>query len=111
VAEARFRIVRHRPDGTLSWRLLATNNRDLGRAPETYPDLASCRAAVVRLRRDVADLRVSVVRAGVSSWGWRLLRGDVVLVVSSRDYQRRIQAEQAAGITVELIPAAELVEP
>ena len=110
MAAARFRMLRHRLDGSMTWRLLATNNRDLGRAPVAYPDAESCRAAVLRLQRTVTDLRIVIVRAGPSSWSWRILAGEVVMAVSSRDYQRRIQADQAATTALDLIPAAELVE-
>lgn len=109
MAAARFRILRHRLDGSLSWRLLATNNRDLGRAPTAYPDAEACQAAVLWLQRNILDLRIVIVRAGASSWSWRILAGEAVVAVSSRDYQRRIQAEQAATIALDLIPAAELV--
>ena len=93
----------------MSWRLLATNNRDLGRAPIGYPDPASCRAAVLWLQRNSDGLRVTIVRAGPSTWSWRLAAGETVVALSSRAYQRRIQAEHAAGIAIELIPEAELV--
>lgn len=94
----------------MSWRLLATNNRDLGRAPIAYPDADSCRLAVLWLQRNVAGLRIAIVRAGPSSWSWRILAGETVVAVSSRDYQRRIQADQAATIVLDLIPAAEVVD-
>ncbi|MFD0519435.1 hypothetical protein [Paractinoplanes durhamensis] len=100
--------MRHRSDGRLSWRLLATNNRDLGRAPATYVDAETCRDAVRWLQKNIDDLRVSIHRASPSSWSWRIAAGDDVVALSSRDYQRRIQAEQAASIVVELIPDAEL---
>jgi hypothetical protein len=96
-------------DGSVSWRLLATNNRDLARAPLHSPDTETCEAAVLRLRSEIAKLRVVIVRAGPSSWSWRIMAGEVVAALSSRDYQRRIQAEQAATTALDLIPAAELV--
>ena len=115
VAAARFRILRHRPApddtadvGSLSWRLLATNNRDLGRAPAGYPDAEACRAAIRELQATVGRAEPITVRSGPSSWGWRLMIGDQVVVVASRLYQRRIQAEQAAGVVLGLIPTAEL---
>jgi hypothetical protein len=115
VAAARFRILQHRPaaDGaaeaeTLSWRLLATNNRDLGRAPGGYPDAEACRAAIRDLQATVTRAEPITVRSGPSSWGWRLMIGDRVVAVASRAYQRRIQAEQAASVVLGLIPAAEL---
>jgi uncharacterized protein YegP (UPF0339 family) len=110
VAAARFRMLRHRLDGSMTWRLLATNNRDLARAPAGYPDPDSCRAAVGWLQHNVPQLRIVIVRAGPSAWSWRILAGEVVVAVSSRGYQRRIQAEQAAAIALGLIPAAELVD-
>ena len=94
----------------MTWRLLATNNRDLGRAPTAYPDAESCRSAVLWLQHNVTHLRIAIVRAGPSSWSWRILAGEVVVALSSRDYQRRIQADQAATIALDLIPAAELVD-
>ena len=94
----------------MTWRLLATNNRDLARAPTSYPDADSCRAAVGWLQHNVTQLRIAIVRAGPSSWSWRILAGEAVVAVSSRDYQRRIQADQAATIAIDLIPAAELVD-
>jgi hypothetical protein len=93
----------------MTWRLLATNNRDLGRAPASYPDAETCRAAVLWLQRNVTGLRIVIVRAGPSSWSWRILAGESVVAVSSRDYQRRIQADQAATTALDLIPTAELV--
>jgi hypothetical protein len=115
VAAARFRILQHRPAiddpagaGLLSWRLLATNNRDLGRAPGGYPDAEACRAAIHDLQATVGRAEPITVRSGPSSWGWRLMVGDRVVAVASRLYQRRIQAEQAAGVVLDLIPTAEL---
>ncbi|GIF25127.1 uncharacterized protein YegP (UPF0339 family) [Actinoplanes tereljensis] len=92
----------------MSWRLLATNNRDLGRAASAYADAAACRAAVRWLQEHAGDLRVSIHRAGPSTWSWRIAAGETVVALSSRAYQRRIQAEQAASIVVVLIPDAEL---
>jgi hypothetical protein len=115
LAAARFRILEHRPAGddpagagAVSWRLLATNNRDLGRAPADYPDAEACWAAIRELRDGVSQARPVTVRGGPSSWGWRLMIGDRVVIVGSRAYQRRIQAEQAASVVLGLIPAAEL---
>jgi hypothetical protein len=115
LAAARFRILQHRPApdddapaGTLSWRLLATNNRDLGRAPTGYPDAEACRVAIRELQATVEKAEPITVRSGPSSWGWRLMIGDRVVVVASRLYQRRIQAEQAASVVLGLILIAAL---
>jgi hypothetical protein len=52
---------------------------------------------------------VTLVRSGATAWRWRMLVGDTVVAVASRDYQRRIQAEQAAAVVLNLIPHADLV--
>ena len=112
---ARFWIVKPRSTdntaevGPVGWRLLATNNRDLGRSPDTYPDLAACRDAVLLLQKHAPALRVVTVRSGPSSWNWRIVDGDRIVAVASRDYQRRIQADQAAAVVLGLLPGAELV--
>ena len=103
-------MVRHRLDGSTTWRLLATNNRDLARAPITYAQADDCRAAVRWLQQNVPGLRIAIVRAGPSSWSWRILTGVVVVGVSCRAYQRRIQADQAATTALDLIPTAGLVD-
>jgi hypothetical protein len=114
LAAARFRILQHRPADdaagldTVSWRLLATNNRDLGRAPGGYPDAEACWAAIRELQDAVGKAEPVTVRSGPSSWSWRLMIGDRVVAVASRAYQRRIQAEQAAAVVLDLIPRAEL---
>lgn len=69
----------------------------------------SCRDAVLRLQEHAPGLRVVTVRSGPSSWRWRLLAGDRIVAVASRDYQRRIQADQAAAVMLTLFPQAELV--
>ncbi|MFF5080407.1 hypothetical protein ACFY36_25425 [Actinoplanes sp. NPDC000266] len=108
MSAARFRILELQP-GRIGWRLLAINNRDLGRAAAAFPDVRTCRAAVVWLQEHAAELRVLTVRTGPTSWGWRILAGGSAVAVSSRDYHRRIQAEQAAAIVLALIPGAEPV--
>ena len=116
MTSARFWVIRHRSADDdiieaepIGWRLLATNNRDLGRSPVAYPDLTACRDAVLLLQKHAPVLRVVTVRSGPSSWNWRLFDGDRVVAVASRDYQRRIQADQAAAVALDLIPGAELV--
>jgi hypothetical protein len=106
VATARFQL---RAVGAgLTWRLLATNNRDLACATGTFDDLAACRKAVAELQRSVTRLRAATWRTGPSTWGWRLLLADAAVVVSSRAYQRRVHAANAAGTALQLIPAAEV---
>jgi len=115
VAAARFhlRVLRSAEEavpGQITWRLLATNNRDLGRATSTYPDAAECRAAVRQLQDRADRLRAVTVRTGSSAWSWRLLLDGAVVAVSSRDYQRRIHADYAGAVVLDLVPKAELAD-
>nr|WP_296067899.1 hypothetical protein [uncultured Actinoplanes sp.] len=98
----------HLAGGRITWRLLATNNRDLGRGFDAYPSRKALRDALLALQRDAAGLAAVLTRTGPSSWGWRILAGDVTIAVASRNYQRRIQATQAAAVVLQLIPQAAL---
>jgi hypothetical protein len=115
VAAARFQLHVIRPPagaaaGHVTWRLLATNNRDIGRSATTYPDAAACRAAAARLRAESAALRAVTVRSGPSAWSWRIVLGDAVVAVSSRDYQRRVHADYAGTVALALIPQADVAD-
>jgi uncharacterized protein YegP (UPF0339 family) len=92
----------------VTWRLLATNNRDLGRGSEAYPSREACWDAVRTLQRGADGLEAVLIRTGPSSWSWRIQAGNGTVAVASRHYQRRIQATQAAAVALELIPIAEL---
>ena len=110
-ARFQFRVARSADEGTgthVTWRLLATNNRDLGRSSTVFPDLVTCEAAVLRLRRENAALQAVTTRTGPTSWSWRIIQGDTVVAVSSRAYQRRIQADYAGGVVLALIPEADI---
>ncbi|WP_203825042.1 hypothetical protein [Actinoplanes palleronii] len=89
---------------------MTTNNRDLGRSYTSYPDLASCRSAAHLAREQAGQMRVALVRSSATAWRWRLLTGDTVVVVASRDYHRRLQAERSASVMLSLLPEAELLE-
>jgi hypothetical protein len=87
----------------ITWRLLSGNNRDLGRAATSFPDVASARAAVRELQRALATAAVSVASPdGRARWTWRISLADGDVAVSSRQYQRRVQAEAACASFVSL---------
>jgi len=110
VASARFELYQAPSvDGTavgVTWRLLSSNNRDLGRSAQALPDVRSCQATVRRLQELVGDVTVVQVRAGRVDWSWRVRLDGVDVAVSSRTYQRRIQAESACAVFLGLVPEA-----
>jgi hypothetical protein len=116
VASARFELylLSHRgvdpadlpPPVEVTWRLLSSNNRDLGRAATAFPDAVSCLLTVRRLQRHVDQAAALRVRAGRVAWTWRVRLDGVEVAVSSRTYQRRVQAESACAVFLGLVPAA-----
>jgi hypothetical protein len=129
----------------VTWRLLSGNNRDLGRAAASFPDVAGCLAAIQRLRVALASPAISVSSPdGRSRWTWRIAvdpppggaqaepvfggaehpqrfprgaQAEPVFggaehpqrlpgAVSSRVYQRRVQAESACAVFLSLAAAA-----
>jgi hypothetical protein len=94
----------------VSWRLLSSNNRDLGRAAITFPDVPSCQLMIRRLQLLVAEAATVQLRAGRVDWSWRVRLDGADVAVSSRTYQRRIQAESACAIFLSLVPDATVAE-
>jgi hypothetical protein len=45
----RFQLYALGRDGSVNWRLLGGNNRDLGRGVDPYPDAESCRLGIKNL--------------------------------------------------------------
>jgi hypothetical protein len=120
VAAARFELYalagpgsrpRRPSDAPVTWRLLSGNNRDLGRAAGSFPDVDACVAAVHRLRAALSTSTVSVTSPdGRSRWTWRVAVDAVEVAVSSRMYQRRVQAEAAYAVFLTLAADAPVTE-
>jgi hypothetical protein len=90
----------------VTWRLLSSNNRDLGRSALSFPDMRSCQLMVRRLQLMIDKVVVVQLRAGRVDWSWRVRLDGADVAVSSRTYQRRIQAESACTVFLGLVPGA-----
>lgn len=89
---ARFQFFTRRA-GTVEWRLISSNNWELGRCPAPFDDLAGCSAAVDRVRAGVGGAREVVSQDAAGGWRWQLrMQGDVV-ALSSRSHGRRVECE------------------
>jgi hypothetical protein len=120
VASARFELylpARREPDpgelpgpAEVTWRLLSSNNRDLGRAAGTFADAAACLVTVRRLQRRVHESVAIQLRAGRVAWTWRVRLDGADIAVSSRTYQRRVQAESACAVFLGLVPLATVAD-
>ncbi|MEU3980952.1 hypothetical protein AB0F77_12665 [Streptomyces sp. NPDC026672] len=99
-------------DQAIGWRLVGSNHRELGRSAETFDGFAECRAAVLRLRRRIADVKVLLSAAeSVGGWSWALEMDDRTVAVAGRRYQRQRDCQYNLGQFLNAVPVAELTEP
>lgn len=98
-----------RRTGEMRWRLLSANNRQLGRAAGTYPDLPSARSAVEDLTAGIASGLV-VVELGYGGrshgWAWTVSLCDEARAVSGRGYERAALAVHALALFSAQLPLA-----
>jgi hypothetical protein len=78
------------PTMPTAWRLVGSNNRELGRSSQVYPDLAACKAAVTFLQAHIDEAESLVATNNDTGlWLWRLNIGDQWMAAAGRSYQRR----------------------
>lgn len=85
-------------NGPVRWRLLSSNNRELGRGTGEYGDPEACRFAVRQLQLVVADLQADlqpVLRPSRTAWSWQLVRHGEVVAVSGRSFDRHVRCTQS----------------
>jgi hypothetical protein len=99
-------------DGRLgvTWRLLSTNNRDLGRAARIFPDVESCLVALRHLRSQLPSAVAVTARSDRTSWAWRIMVAGEDIAVSSRGYHRRVHCEYACTVFLGLVPDATVTD-
>lgn len=94
------------------WRLVAGNNRLLGRSPGTYDREDLCREAVSRLVTDLAQAapgQAPLSRPG--NWSWQLAlrfvdHPPLVLAVSARSYERQRESRFSLENFLAAVPIA-----
>ena len=73
-----------------AWRLVGSNNRELGRSAHVYPNLAACKAAVTFLQAHIDEAEsLLATNHDTGLWLWRLNIGDQWMAAAGRSYQRR----------------------
>ena len=86
------------PKARFGWRLVAANNRPLGRAVQAEPSYAACLVSARRLHDEVACVETSVsFNAARGHWSWRASLGGEVVAVCVHPYLRRVECERALG--------------
>lgn len=79
------------------WRILATNNRELGRGSGLFATPSDALATVEALQGDALDLTAAVVRGETPmSHGWVLRHRGEAVMTSSRWYESASEAAAAA---------------
>lgn len=76
------------------WRLLGSNNREIGRGVDSFPDVETCRLAVKDLQVSIDDVEAVVRRADAHAWVWRVLLDGRPVAASSHGYDRQIRCDR-----------------
>jgi hypothetical protein len=93
------------------WRLLASNNRELGRSGRAYPSFESARDDVLRLQRVVDELVIVGVRGAVSSqFGWVATLDDVPVITSGRWFGASSTSLHSAATTLAVFETASVAD-
>lgn len=95
----------------VGWRLVGANNRELGRSAEAFGSLATCQAAVTRLREQIAAARGFLTMSDMTgSWTWRLELEGRAVAVAGRAYQRHRECQYNFSQFLAAVPVAQLTE-
>lgn len=87
----RIQLFARTPVEPVRWRLLSSNNREIGRGVDSYPDAEGCRIAVKNLQAGLDELEGVVRRADSHAWAWQLVADGRPVAVSSHGYDRQIR--------------------
>jgi len=93
------------------WRLLAANNRELGRSPVAYADVTECEQAAARMVTGFDGLTTNVSADSVRGlWRWRLDGDSGAVAVSSRLYLRQRECVYSLRQFVQAAPTAAIFD-
>lgn len=74
------------------WRLVGSNNREIGRSAQAFTDAAACRTGISFLRRQLGNLDARISCDENTRWSWRLELHGQAVAHSARVYMRRREA-------------------
>jgi hypothetical protein len=102
--------VRDREDATgarIAWRIVAANNRPLGRSEGTYPTLAECVASAGLLHEEIARVETAVgFDASKGQWRWGLTLDGIRVAACVHAYGRRIECHRGLSQFLEAASTA-----
>jgi hypothetical protein len=86
------------------WRVLASNNRELGRSARAYTSFESARNHVLRLRDGLGDLNVTAVTGGRPGMhGWYMSARASAVVTCGRWYGAAASSAEASLATLDAL--------
>jgi hypothetical protein len=86
------------------WRILASNNRELGRSARAYTSFESARSHVLRLRAGLDDLTVSAVTGGRPGMhGWYMSVRASAVITCGRWYGAAASSAEASLATIDAL--------
>jgi hypothetical protein len=108
VAPSSARARSSEPGGRVAWRVVAANNRPLGRSMIAYNTLAEC-AAAVRLLHDGIGAAIGSVGfdAVTGTWRWTLSLDGRPVAICVNAYGRRIECQRALAQFLVAVAGAE----
>ena len=92
MASPRFQLFRLTSTG-VTWRFMASNNRELARAGLPAPDELGARELVLELQRRLGQASSVSLQDGTGRWRWDLRFDGATVAVSSRVYFRRVECD------------------
>ncbi len=101
-----FHLYSGPPSGGVRWRLLAANNRELGRGSLVYSDAEACRAGLARTVVELPTMERVVIRLDRTRWMWQLRKDGVDVVASGHAFERRPRCEEAWERFLRFAPVA-----
>ncbi len=98
------------PSG-LTWILVSSNNRPLGRGASRFANVADCRSALVNLRHRHNHLVPAMTSAQLDGqWAWRADLDGATVAVSTRGYLRHRECQYNLDRFMEALPLAEVTD-
>lgn len=97
------------PAALFGWRLVAANNRALGRGVRACASLAECRAAAQQIHGEATRMTPSVqFNPARGLWSWRVAVGELTMAVGVHPYLRRVECLRALE---QFLAAARMARP
>jgi hypothetical protein len=93
----------------IAWRIVAANNRPLGRSAAYYPTLAACAESARTLRAAIGEA-VGAVSSDIRSghWRWTLSLEQIPVATCVHAYERRVECARAL---TQFIEACRVADP